>query len=275
MDMWFSYHAYIHDYNALDKYMSEKFPKFIEENIPDKNNWFFIRYWLGGPHIRLRVNNKQSFNHEFFREKFQKSIEDFISKESIKLIDYDNFYNETMLKGENISSVFWKQHGIVEKDNYEPEYDRYGGREGMEISENIFSQSSNLVLKLNTLSFGYRLIVATDLLFWTIKELDLPNSIYSTYKEMWKMYKQPNYSDDSEKKDYLIKKRVDHLKKLNVPQKAYSEYLEALKKLKGFPLHVILSHIHMSNNRLGVHPELEYEIAKSLSEMRELTYEIK
>lgn len=76
------------------------------------NPWFFIRYWEGGDHIRLRLKTPK--------------------------IEHDEIIKRLKLGNTSIKSLQIAQ--------YEPEIDRYGNRESIKWAEQYFECSSNYVL---------------------------------------------------------------------------------------------------------------------------------
>ncbi|PGP66465.1 hypothetical protein COA00_21855, partial [Bacillus cereus] len=58
-NIWNSIHVFLHDSNNYHSFMEEDLNLFLQEMKKNKliDKWFFIRYWEGGPHIRLRFLN--------------------------------------------------------------------------------------------------------------------------------------------------------------------------------------------------------------------------
>jgi thiopeptide-type bacteriocin biosynthesis protein len=105
-----------------DRVLSEIVPSLIRELREEKaiDRWFFIRYNdLGGWHLRLRLRGKPS-----------------------------------CLWGDvapRLFAVVNSKHGIVRKvviDTYNPEEERYGGKEALEIGEKIFEVDSDAALTI-------------------------------------------------------------------------------------------------------------------------------
>ncbi|NGZ75302.1 lantibiotic dehydratase C-terminal domain-containing protein [Saccharibacillus alkalitolerans] len=269
--MWHSFHAYIHDYSALDRYLQLEFPAFVKERIAPGEDWFFIRYWLGGPHIRLRLKRAEGFGAEEFAEAFGRSVGRFLEMNPVRLIDYERFYTDAMLAGEGITETYWKAHGTVEPDRYEPEYGRYGGANHMARSEAVFRAGSELALTLNTLAFPYRVLAACDLLHWSLGGPGAAESAFGRYAELWKSYRSRDASSFRSLKEAAVQ-RAGALIAADSPPERYRNYLDSLRNLGDLHEGVLFSHVHMMNNRIGVHPELEYELAALLAEEGEKRY---
>lgn len=261
--MWKSYHIYIHDYKAIDKFLKRHFISFINQNLYKGQQYFFIRYWLGGPHIRLRINVNEKFDGTEFLKRLRKCLDNFLKNTDINFIDKEQFYTKEMLEGENIHHTYWKEHGTIEKAKYIPETERYGGMELMKKSEEIFYISSDLCLKLNQLDYVYRIFNSIDLIYFSFSNSKNPDNYINKYSELWKNYKK-NKKMGSEL--YLLVK-----KRLNLIEQNYDKYFkiykEYLNKLYKMPINVKMSHVHMTNNRLGIYPEMEYYISLYLSQL--------
>lgn len=257
--MWYALHGYIHDFKAIDDYLQHRFPAVIQN---DMERFFFIRYWLGGPHIRLRFEAAEK-DYPVIKARFEQSIASYLETHDIQLIDYDNYYQKTMLENEAIQETYWCPNGSVEAFTYHPEYERYGGREGMTKSEKVFYRSSQMALILNKLSFAKRIMAGLDLIFLTFSQSPAGKDIYRSYASMWESYaKEDTLSIDLEHTSVLSKRL--HMLIEEGPERftVYHDYLDCLKETGIMDdIELLISHVHMTNNRLGVTPVLEYELA--------------
>lgn len=117
--------AYLYYEGPLDEILRQLISPFIDEVYGHHvNQYFFIRYYENGPHIRLRL-------------KGDKLTLDEITKP--KLVHVANAYFST------VSNV---KNGSVQIVPYEPEWDRYGGSIGTAIAEKMFQVSSAIVLQI-------------------------------------------------------------------------------------------------------------------------------
>ncbi|MBS3680921.1 hypothetical protein KGF86_11895 [Ornithinibacillus massiliensis] len=255
--MWYSLHGFIHDFKAIDNYLKSDFQHVIQD---DMETYFFIRYWLGGPHVRLRFKCKEE-DYQKIRVRFEESITTFLKKNIVDLIDYEHFYQNTMLENENITHTYWCEHGSVVEFEYEPEYARYGGQEAIRYSENVFYESSVLANQLNKIAFGKRIIIGLDLIYLTFQLAIEKDNIYRTYSDIWR-----DYNADGEiipKYEQILKQRIGHLQQSTIEHYAiYNNYLNSIKH-NGIhhDISVLISHVHMTNNRLGIFPAIEYNLA--------------
>lgn len=122
--------------------------------------WFFIRYWQEGPHLRFRVKPRpeafdqvrQMVNEQVaaFLEvrpalyEMKSEIVGGIYKDMFLMEGTEEEWNE--LYGDDGMPLRPSNSTSVEV--YEPEYIKYGGPNGIEISEQHFEDSSDLVLTL-------------------------------------------------------------------------------------------------------------------------------
>ncbi|WP_026908239.1 lantibiotic dehydratase C-terminal domain-containing protein [Paucisalibacillus globulus] len=259
--MWHSLHGFIHDFKALDDYLQSDFQDVIQD---DMETYFFIRYWLGGPHVRLRFTCKPE-DYPKVKKRFEESIDNFLVQRNVDLIDYKQFYQNTALEKENIRETYWCEHGSVVEFVYEPEYERYGGREVIGNSEQVFYESSVLANKLNNVPFSRRIIVGMDLIYLTFQLAKVNHTIYGNYADFWKDYSSSgqlveNYAP-------ILKQRLNHLQNNHVNQFAmYNDYFNCIKSNDIHKeISILISHVHMTNNRLGIFPAIEHNLASFIA----------
>jgi len=124
--------------------------------------YFFIRYWLGGPHIRLRLLPAPTAEPAAIREVIEPHIAAHLHDTpalfqfDAKLVKplYKQFYIAEYGK-EQLAERYGPDGDIPLYPNnsyhyipYEPELQRYGGPDGLEVSERHFEESSEVVLEL-------------------------------------------------------------------------------------------------------------------------------
>jgi thiopeptide-type bacteriocin biosynthesis protein len=124
--------------------------------------WFFIKYWLEGPHVRLRLRPNAAKDEPRVRAQAAAALEEFLRRRpALYESDRDGM-------GDLFKAMFLAEYGEQEwnvrygadgtmpyRDNnsfhevaYVPEFGRYGGPDGMELSEWHFEKSSDIVLRL-------------------------------------------------------------------------------------------------------------------------------
>jgi hypothetical protein len=123
--------------------------------------YFFINYWMEGPHVRLRLKPAAEAAVPAVRTAAETAIQDFLSSRPA-LFDYD----QDLLKVQDSLLVteypdeeerrrMYPGGRVPVQDNntfhyrpYQPEYGRYGGPVGVALAERHFEFSSDLVIKL-------------------------------------------------------------------------------------------------------------------------------
>lgn len=138
---WSSTYLYCHSsVEDLDSLITGEVGPISEAMIArgDADAWFFLRYWHGGPHLRVRFRNVTPESLEVFEEAMRVALR---SVPAV-LIDPERF-------GANFGTqdpVAWHPHGDVVRSTYEPETGRYGGPAGLAASEELFTLSSRIAV---------------------------------------------------------------------------------------------------------------------------------
>ena len=123
--------------------------------------YFFINYWLEGPHLRLRLKPRTAADEPAVRAAAEAAINRYLA-ERPALYDMNGGY-----RGELYNTLFALEfpHGkpaelvdadgnmVIQPNNcyryraYEPEYGKYGGPDGIALAEWHFQHSSDLVIE--------------------------------------------------------------------------------------------------------------------------------
>jgi thiopeptide-type bacteriocin biosynthesis protein len=126
------------------------------------SGFFFIKYWMEGPHVRVRVLPAPGVDPEVVRARVNAALDDFLRRRpALYEADQDgmgDLYKRMFLAeyGEERWNAEYGADGVMpfRANNsyayfeYEPEYDRYGGPAGIELAEWHFEHSSEIVLEL-------------------------------------------------------------------------------------------------------------------------------
>lgn len=267
--VWISCHIF---YTSHNKLLAEAIFFFLED-VKGKfsiQKFFFIRYWESGPHIRLRL------------------LVDFNDKDDIKkeIVSFFGTYlkrNPTIRKVEKNNFL---PNNTVQFIDYEPEVERYGGREGIIVAESHFNDSSEIVLSIihsmqNDWTLGLAQGVALQLSYIFIKGTSLKRSEViemltimdnSYWKEKAKIISKTENVDALFERQYSkneknILAKIDLLDSLiqsenqeenqssllqwfhMAKQKdSYLNYISLSRKKQS----IYISYLHMLNNRLGL-----------------------
>jgi len=106
-------------------------------------DWFFIRYWEGGPHLRIRLRDPLPGVADRLRAELTRLMAE-APYEAVDL-DGDRYY--ARLGGQAADSLAgWHEHGEVCEIAYVAETGRYGGPDAMPVAEDVFCRSSQVAV---------------------------------------------------------------------------------------------------------------------------------
>lgn len=281
---WLSLYIYYKNEQKKDEFIqliSDKMEFLIQAKLIEK--WFFIRYWEGGPHIRLRIlidpkNNQFIIN---FINDLKKFIYDNPNKDKFSKIEY--LKNIKKFQDKN-SNFLWHEDGDIIKVPYVPEYKRYGGIDLMPLTETMFQYSTRLVVNLlkeiqtysQKILVGYIFTQKLFNLFFSNKKIkDYSKYILNQNISFWESmdifpnkniqyFLNANSKYDEEIWSILIKKESIKNNILNFND-GFAKLLSSLSDINAISLGFIAtSHIHMFNNRLGCAPSFETSYYKNM-----------
>ncbi|MEX2803665.1 thiopeptide-type bacteriocin biosynthesis protein [Streptococcus sp. H31] len=268
---WDSYHIFYHNYEKHDELINIIDDYMIKVN---EKQWFFIRYWDGGPHIRFRVKSG------FETKKLFVNVEAFIKRNLTQIkIDKDKFYKSSLkYRNSGDDGTQWYEEGDIKIIDYIPEYERYGGKELMELTEKLFISSSKLSCYLikKHRNFSVKLLLVKALISILLESIfEKCVSSKKNYKSTLRDYM--NFWDfkDSIEINRFWRNNVESLSKikgsLNMDYKigeflqemiAGFEKIQAYLQNERYFASILLSHIHMFCNRMGIAPLYEISILR-------------
>jgi thiopeptide-type bacteriocin biosynthesis protein len=135
---WTSLHVFIHDFARLDGFLCECLAALP---VPFLADCFFVRYWLGGPHVRIRFQGDGTELEERARDWLARHP--FASE-----LEPDSYYQRFAADLHTEPRRYWHGNGELHYIPYEPEAARYGGAAGVAVCERFFVEDSNAVLRL-------------------------------------------------------------------------------------------------------------------------------
>ncbi|MFV8064335.1 lantibiotic dehydratase C-terminal domain-containing protein [Streptococcus sp. ZY1909104] len=271
--MWYNFKIYY--YKNQDELLTNMISAYFDNN--SITDFFFIRYWEGGPHIRLRVKKNSSFSEKDFIQK----IKDYMEKvPSVAVINEEYLLKsmENLALQENIDthSIDLIADNSVIIDDYLPEIGKYGNV-GIKFAEKEFVYSSHLALLfLNFVnnSIEKKLIAAlfsVNLVLITLDKKQM-TSFFEYYTSYWSKY----LVEDSllKVKDNLNKfdpglipiefvNEIEGVFKQTHFNIIHSEIFEQLKiqETSVSVAQFLFNFIHLFNNRLGIKPEDEIVVS--------------
>ena len=135
--------GYIYYGEPLDKVVELAVIPFVQEVMKNEwvENFFFIRYWEKGPHIRLRFLGDPEKLESELKPFFIKYFDEFFAKHPSERQE-PNFADDVSEEHR------WFPNDSVQFIEYEPETERYGGDDCLIISEEFFQYSSETIFEL-------------------------------------------------------------------------------------------------------------------------------
>lgn len=135
--------AYLYYGEPWEPFLIETVKPFVDKIM--ENQWahqfFFIRYWERGPHIRLRFKGNA--------ETMEKQVKPQLDDHFLKSFREHPGKRETPEYVETLPpEQQWFPNNSVQYIDYEPEVERYGGPTGILIAENQFQASSRTVFSV-------------------------------------------------------------------------------------------------------------------------------
>jgi Lantibiotic biosynthesis dehydratase C-term len=274
---WNSYHIFIHDMTYHDLFLTDYLYPFIQENEGNISQYFFVRYWQGGPHIRFRFTSPHPktiiLGLQILVDGFQS-----VYKPTFQLT-YEAYYKNHLFDGNkpDESELYWVDDLSIVEIDYVPEFKRYGGKSLIAYSEHIFQITSDLAferLKNNKehASPTMKLIYACDFFYAmrTFLQEKQDTSLLENYERFWSSFTEEGQVNEKQ----IVK--VSHLfneKRKLIKQMLHDSgdtYLYKINQLfheitlKGeeevIP-YLIFSYVHMFNNRIGLPSYLESFVA--------------
>jgi thiopeptide-type bacteriocin biosynthesis protein len=284
MNNWKSYHIFIRDSKQQEDLIikiNDYFQIRLEEKSVQK--WFYIRYWEGGPHIRVRYVRNNQIVDEQFQEFIQSEL---VSYPSIKLSKEDFYAGiDVKLEGfeQELADFPWYAEKTIKEIAYLPELERYGGSENIQLSEELFFFSSLMAAKLISItrnSLQTRLLMIMYILNYLMLNLNIEGKYQINWLEFleycYDFWEATGYSKTELNPHLIVSKLVSNNLKFKqlIELAGIEEYLISFKKMllqlqandlsiSSF-LSILFSQFHMTFNRLGLEPRSEQFTYKAL-----------
>ncbi|HEX8868798.1 MAG TPA: thiopeptide-type bacteriocin biosynthesis protein, partial [Lentzea sp.] len=214
------------------------------------HEWYFLRYWETGPHLRVRFKNANTAN-------LRTRLRDLIAQQ--------DFATEP-------DEEDWLPHGDVREVEYVPETERYGGPEALPVAEEVFCRSTEVAVAVLKAAHtdSARLTAAIDLAITTAKalDLDLPRaaswlrSLGAGWRNVQERAPAPTIGSHHAAHQLLAQRGADLAARWHrEPQGALAHWTTSIREARqrtGELLpHVWASQLHMLLNRLGISPNEE------------------
>jgi thiopeptide-type bacteriocin biosynthesis protein len=199
-------------------------------------SWFFIRYWLEGPHIRLRLLPADASVAAEVARTAREALEEYL-RERPALYEEDRNTSGDLYKNmflaeysqERWNELYGADGAMPFRDNnsvdhipYERELDRYGGPAGMELAEWHFQESSATVMTLlettnvhvRTVLLGQAAQLTAGLCFALLRDEEAVARFLVRYRTMW----ETSYQEPSESQHERFDRSYERMKDRLVPR---------------------------------------------------------
>ncbi|MGC4996736.1 thiopeptide-type bacteriocin biosynthesis protein [Streptomyces sp. DT195] len=199
-------------------------------------SWFFIRYWLEGPHIRLRLLPADASAAGEVACTARETLEAYL-RERPALYEEDRNASGDLYKNmflAEYSEERWdelygvdgempfRENNSVAPVPYERELDRYGGPAGMELAEWHFQESSETVMTLldttnvhvRTVLLGQAAQLTAGLCFALLRGEDAVARFLGRYRTMW----ETSYQEPSDSQHERFDRSYERMKDRLVPR---------------------------------------------------------
>jgi len=159
---WVAMHIYYaaNPQPLLTRCVREVFAELTERDL--LAGYFYINYWLEGPHVRMRLKPRRAADTALVTELAERRVRDYLARRPA-LYDVD-----TGFLGDLYQQLFSMEFSEEEKQGYlaedgtmnlrpnndiaylpyEPEHGKYGGPAGVELAEWHFQASSDLTIEM-------------------------------------------------------------------------------------------------------------------------------
>jgi thiopeptide-type bacteriocin biosynthesis protein len=195
--------------------------------------WFFIRYWLEGPHVRLRLLPSAPEHADAVRKTAEERLAAYLLRRPA-LYEEDRNSSSDLYKNMYLAEYSQEQwdadygpEGTMPfRDNnsvhlmpYDREYARYGGPLAMELAESHFQRSSELVLELlattnvhvRTALLGQSAQFMLALCLAFLPDESAVATFLTRYRTMWETSYQESSEGQHEKFDTSYARMRDRL----------------------------------------------------------------
>lgn len=152
---WFALHIFLSDAAAADRFLLDWVTPQVRQLMGNgsASGWFFLRYWEGGPHLRVRLRGLSPAARTQLLADARAAVPAYLSAQPPTR---EAYYRNHFFDGQpmDLAQLPWYDEGSVEVLPYEPEWRRYGGTAGLPVNEQLFDLGSTLALGLVRASPG-------------------------------------------------------------------------------------------------------------------------
>lgn len=223
-DIWLSIYLFYNEpwedflQKAIEPYVSTA----IQTGIAEQ--YFFIRYWEKGPHIRLRLKGNTEMVNTILKPNLEEHFLNYFESKPSRRI-------EPQYPAEFSEKLKWFPNNSIQYVDYVPEFDRFGGINGVACAEEQFMISSRTVLEFikqkgRNWSYDDAMGTAIKLHLSFIHSagfsIEEAISFFDFFTKNWLTYTFKNVQEEITKEDY------SHQSDLSI--KAFEDSFDAQKE---------------------------------------------
>jgi thiopeptide-type bacteriocin biosynthesis protein len=299
--VWRALHIYLNDTGATERFLRDEIAPRMATSAGACAGWFFIRYWEGGQHIRLRLCGLPDDRFDALASALRIATEHYRAERPLDRHSYlAGLTPELRATAVGDADLFYDEGSVVELA-YVPELQRYGGPVAISANEDLFKISSEIALKIIAETVDRpqaRLALSRDLMLagaasLVVDPIDLAR-FFADYGRFWHGLAGHAAADLSALKQAGAAKRAATHAQLaamlaggnGLAQIWHQRCCALVDELRGIAaageLHtgngvggadpvaaslrtIIGSQLHMLNNRLGMGPAREFALATILA----------
>lgn len=272
---WSADHIFISPGPMSDAFLIDVAAPFLK-GLDGAGEWFFIRYGEGGPHLRIRVAVDHSDIAAKIHRRWQEAAPAHVDAPAPAPVPDTH---EGLVAPGSVRSIA-----------YEPEIARYGGPRAMPLSEQLFCRSTALSLGIIAATLGdmeQRIGQAIGIMIASVRSLtDDPAEIHrllSGYAQGWeRWFAAVDWPAAIDTVPVTLHDPAAVEAALHAPigpsvrsygaawHACLAALIQVLEAQDPPPppvagkADIVLSHLHMFCNRLGISPAMEFHLAKAI-----------
>lgn len=203
-DTWLSIHLFYNE--PWEDFLQKAIEPYVNTAIQTgiAQQYFFVRYWEKGPHIRLRLKGELEMLNSILKPNLEEHFNNYIESKPSRRVEpnYPPNFSEDLK---------WLPNNTLDYSDYEPEFGRYGGPIGLALSEKQFMISSQTVLEFikqkgKTWSYddGMGTAIKMHLTFIHAAGLNIDQAIsfFDFYGKNWLPYTFKNIQEEITEEDF-------------------------------------------------------------------------
>lgn len=301
---WRAIHVHLSDIGLTERFLCERIVPAVARAQASGavEAAFFIRYWERGPHLRLRVRGASADTCDGLAAGFRAAIGPYVNPAPPAAADY----LPALGAAPGSAPGAWIAEGEVLAADYEPETARYGGAEALAVNEDLFCLSTQLAAHVVAATPGKitaRVAHALDLMLAAADSVTATVSqtgeFFRRYVQFWGPSEAEGPLDPAAARrlvDLRCSQRAASRAKVadGPPRDAPGHWLAGLREadreflrlgeagrllwpesdevastpesVLGARRLMVISQMHMLNNRLGLTPRQEVQLCGLLAE---------